>query len=117
MHVYPFLLRVAAMLEDSGHLLIFPNYTIPSTQLHGPDEARTVQLTLDYLLVLLPKTQRADARKSPDASCHRDHASDRIMLPISRQTSSCKKARTSHFDARTGLPSYRPSPLRAGPGI
>ena len=88
MHVYPFLLRVAAMLEDSRHLLIFPNYTIPSTQLHGPDEARTVQLTLDYLLVLLPKTQRADARKSPDASCHRDHASDRIMLPISRQTSS-----------------------------
>ncbi|KAI0740707.1 hypothetical protein C8Q76DRAFT_200808 [Earliella scabrosa] len=52
------LLRVAAMLEDIGHLCIYPNYTVP---VPSTEPACPVLVTIDYLLVLLPKNMGAVA--------------------------------------------------------
>lgn len=61
MLVDAFLLRVAAMSEEKGFLLIFPEYTVPITQLRGPDDTLAVAGKLDYLLVLLSEHQKDDA--------------------------------------------------------
>ncbi|EPS97963.1 hypothetical protein FOMPIDRAFT_1051871 [Fomitopsis schrenkii] len=61
MLVDAFLLRVAAMSEEKGLLLIFPEYVVPITQLRGPDDTIAVAGKLDYLLVLLSEHQKNDA--------------------------------------------------------
>ena len=62
MLVDAFVLRVAAMSEESGgQLLIFPKYNIPTTKLRGPNKTCKVGGTLDYLLVLLPEDGKSDA--------------------------------------------------------
>ena len=62
MLVDAFVLRVAAMSEESGgQLLIFPKYNIPTTKLRGPNKTCKVGGTLDYLLVLLPEDCKSDA--------------------------------------------------------
>lgn len=60
MLVDAFLLRVAAMVEESL-VLIFPEYMVPLTQLRGPDDTIEVAGKLDYLLVLLSGRQKVKA--------------------------------------------------------
>ena len=63
MLVDAFLLRVAAMSKDNAIMLIFPKYTVPATQLHGPDDKLEVAGKLDYLLVLLSAELKDSVRE------------------------------------------------------
>ena len=63
MLVDAFLLRVAAMSKDNGIMLIFPEYTVPMTRLHGPDDTLEVAGKLDYFLVLLSAELKDSVRE------------------------------------------------------
>lgn len=105
MLVDAFLLRVAAMSEEKGLLLIFPEYVVPITQLRGPDDTIAVAGKLDYLLVLLSEHQKNDAGEYPLCTL------TLITYTHSRQPLSLRIHGTLTKKTRKGLQSWRLSRL------